>query len=218
MAEEEKESPKPIDEIVEITTTEETKKPGGAVIHRKSVMERATDDIANEVVYDVVVPRGKDFLWDIGNGLLDILSDILGTALFGDRGPTKNVRRGRRGSSYVSYDSISRREMSHDRRDWERGSTLRRNRRRGYSADDFDLDDIKFQTRRRAEEVLSELMEYTMEYGQVTVDTYLQLADIPSNNAMDRKLGWDDLSDAQIRHNHGGFTIYLPRAKRLDLD
>lgn len=204
-----------VDEV-KVEETVEIVKPV-AQLRRRSAVERATEDIKNEIVNDVVIPKAKDYIYDIGQGLLGILSDILGTALFGEGARAReHISRDRHGNSRVNYSSISWRERYRGKTPppWETRSTVGGRRR-------FNLDDVEFPTRNDAETVLNDLYQDTMDYGCASVDAFYThpLVRISSDDVMDRKMGWEDLSDAKVRASGtGGYFIEFPRPHRIDLE
>ncbi len=202
-----------VEEKIEITKTEEVKPT--AQIRRKTAVQSATEEIRNEMLYDVVIPKGRDFLFDIGDGLLDIFRNILSTAIFGEeRQKPRNLRTDRHGRVYQDYSSITYRERrGRERPPWEGGRS--RNARTS-----IEFDDVYFKRKQDAIEVLDDLIQDTMEYGMVSVDAFYThpKVGIDTHNFNDRRWGWDDLSKAAVIRIEDGWMLDLPRPVRLDLE
>lgn len=152
------------------------------------------------ILYDIVIPATK-------NMLLDSISDGVEMALFGE------VRSGRRrrpsygGSrSRCEYDRVSYRD-DRDRRDpRDRRDRLRANMR--------DYEDILFDSKADAEEVITGLVDMIDQYGQATVADLYDLSGVTPEYTMDN-YGWTNLSTATSRRDRDGYVLDLPRAVLL---
>ena len=71
------------------------------------------------------------------------------------------------------------------------------------------------ETREEAERVLSDLRYLHSKYGYVTVTDYKSLIGI-ENELGDNRLGWTDLSSAEIICSFDGWTVVLSEPKKLD--
>ena len=78
-----------------------------------------------------------------------------------------------------------------------------------------DFDEIILETRGEAEEVLSHLVDLTIDYQQATVADLYDLVGITSNFT-DNKYGWTDLRSASVTRVRDGYLINLPRTQILD--
>lgn len=144
-------------------------------------------NIGNYILNDVLIPSVKKAVVDI---VTDGIAMLLGT----------DKKKGRSGSStYVSY-----RSYSDDRDDRYRSS-----RTRSYS-----FDDIIFESRGEAEEVLDRMDELIDTYRAVSVADMYDLAGL-SCDYTDNKYGWTSLRSADIVRVSGGYMIKLPRATAL---
>lgn len=72
-----------------------------------------------------------------------------------------------------------------------------------------------YKKRSEAEEVLEKLRNILTDYGSVTVVDYKELIGIISS-FKENKLGWTDLSNAEIIRSFDGWTVVLPKPKKLD--
>lgn len=159
--------------------------------------------VVEHVVWDVLIPAAKDTISDIVKGSINMM-------LFGDRKGDRTDRD--RGKSVVrtSYQNY-----------YDRGDS-----RRGRDSGDRDrlpqrpsnrnlIDDIMFDTRGDAEEVLSNLVHDIEEYGFVTVARFYSYAGLDSNYTQD-KYGWANIRDAYILRAPDGWTIKMPRPIVVD--
>ena len=73
-------------------------------------------------------------------------------------------------------------------------------------------DDIEFDTREDAEEVLDRMDELIEQYGIVTVGDLFDLAGVTGNGYTDQNYGWTSVASATIeRDRHGGYFIKMTR-------
>lgn len=175
----------------------------GKVVKRKKSMGRRLsetfleDDSSNVldyILYDVLIPSAKETLSNVVTNGIEML-------LFGEARGNRTVRD--RGKSRVSYQSYYDRD---DRKPKPRG----RGRRTCH-----DFDDIIFDSRGEAEEVLSALVDLIDDYDQATVGDFYDLVGM-SGTYVDTKWGWDNLSPAYIeRARGGGYLIRLPKTIEL---
>lgn len=153
------------------------------------------------ILYDIIIPATK-------NMLLDSISDGVEMALFGE----VRSRRRRPGgyndvrSSRTNYDRISYRGDTFDRRDDRPRERLRANMR--------DYEDIIFDSKADAEEVITGLVDMIDAYGQATVSDLYDLAGITPEYTMDN-YGWTNLSSATSSRTRDGYVLNLPRAVLL---
>jgi hypothetical protein len=126
--------------------------------------------------------------------------------LFGERKGSKTRRDKDR--SYVSYNSYSSRDRDRDRRD-DRRELSQRDRAR------HNFDDILISSRGEAEEVLSHLVDLTIDYGQASVADLYDLVGI-TGEFTDNKWGWTDLRSASVSRVRDGYLLNLPRTKLID--
>lgn len=179
---------------------------GNVVKQKKTLGKRISENFLGEdrkgiwdyILYDVLIPAAKDMLNDAGKGALEMM---LYGVLKGGSNTTRN-----RGKSYVSYDKVSYRE--HDRRDERRDISSR-----GRAQHDFG--EIILETRGEAEEVLSHLVDLTIDYNMATVADLYDLVGI-TPSFTDNKYGWLDLKNASVSRVRGGYLINLPRTQLLD--
>lgn len=162
------------------------KKSSGRKIADSFIGEDA-GNIGSYILNDVLIPSVKKAVVDI---VTDGIAMLLGT----------DKKKGRSGSSrYVPYTSYSD----------DRDDRYRSSRTRSYS-----FDDIIFESRGEAEEVLDRMDELIDSYRAVSVADMYDLAGL-SCDYTDNKYGWTSLRSADIVRVSGGYMIKLPRATAL---
>lgn len=179
---------------------------GKAVKKKRGLTKRLTETFLEEdgrsvgsyILHDVLIPALKALIFDSLSGGLE-------ASLFGGK-RSRNARRDMANKSYTSYGSYYRSD--------DRGRTREREMSKtGRARHDFD--EIILETRPEAEEVLSHLVDLTIDYGMASVADLYDLVGIPSNFT-DNKYGWTDLSSATVSRVRGGYLLNLPRTQVLD--
>lgn len=164
----------------------------GKVVKKKNNVRKLTDVFVSEdvqnvksyILMDVLVPAIKKAISDIVTNGIDMM-------LYGESGRTKK----RSSSDYVSYNRY------YDRRDRdERYVTKSR----------YSYDDIIFESRAEAEEVLDRMSEIIDTYGAVSVADLYDLVDV-SGTYTDNNYGWDNLRNAEAVRVRDGYILKLPK-------
>lgn len=177
----------------------------------ETLCEDDTKSVGSYIIYDVLIPAAKDMLSDMVGGGVDML-------LFGERrggrGRSSRGSSGRGGyTSYGSYyrDGSSSKDRGRDPRDRDRGRDISRQGRARH-----DFDELVIDNRGEAEEVLSKLVDFVVDYEVATVADFYDLVGV-TGSFTDNKYGWDDLRGVKVvRARGGGYIIDLPRPKPLD--
>lgn len=154
--------------------------------------------VVEYILYDIIIPATK-------NMLLDSISDGVEMALFGEvrsrrRRPSYGGQRSRYEYDRVSYRSDDRRD-ARDRRDRPRANMR-------------DYEDILFDSKADAEEVITGLVDMIDQYGQATVADLYDLSGVTPEYTMDN-YGWTNLSSATSSRTRDGYVLNLPRAVLL---
>jgi hypothetical protein len=149
--------------------------------------------VSSYVIHDVLIPAAKSAITDMVQGGIEML-------IYGEKKGNRTTRD--RGRSIVNYNSMS----SYNRRDDVDRS---RNRAR------HSFDDIILKSRGEAEEVLSNLVDLTIDYGQASVSDLYELVGITANFT-DNRYGWTDLSSASVSRVREGYMLNLPRTNLID--
>lgn len=162
-------------------------------------------NIGEFVVYDILVPAFRNTISDMGFGLIEM---FFGGGRGRGRDYDNRVVRDR-GRSYVSYNSNSRSERDRgrggrdDSRDLDRGERAR-----------HEFGNIVYTSIGEAEEVLSHLVDLTIEYGEATVAAFYELSNIESSHT-DNNYGWLSLRDAYVERVRNGYIIHFPQTRPL---
>ncbi len=147
------------------------------------------DSVKSYILMDVLVPSIKRAISDIVcNGINMLLGE---------------PNRGKPGTpgAKVAYRQYYR---SDDRQDYARPRAQAQ----------YNYDDIIFETRGDAEEVLYRMEELLERFEVVSVADLFDMAGI-SCNYTDNKYGWTDLRNARVERVRDGYIINLPRATTL---
>lgn len=188
--EQQKEVPKTEKKKIERVTTGKVKvkKKTGLQKMAGALFAEDAEKVKSYILMDVLLPT-------IADGITDILKRSV-DAIFG----RKSSGGGSRASkfSYISY---------YDNPD-RRGTTAK-------SRGVYDYDDIIFDSRGEAEEVLDRMDELVGSYGNVSVAEFYDLAGVSSEYTSNR-YGWTDIHTAKIvRVSGDGYMIKLPRVTAL---
>lgn len=172
---------------------------GGVKQRKKSGLTKAAntflpgdvDSVKSYILMDVLVPSIKRAISDIVcNGINMLLGE-----------PNRNGK-GNTVGAKVSY-----RQYYQDRDD-------RRDYARPRAQAQYSYDDIIFDNRGDAEEVLYRMEELLERFDVVSVADLFDMAGI-SCNYTDNKYGWTDLRSAHVERVRDGYVINLPRATSL---
>lgn len=146
--------------------------------------------IKDYILYDVLLPAFK-------NTVIDAVTNSIQMVFWGEnRRPGNSSRMG--GRSYISYGNYSSGSPA-VRRDTISQASARR-----------DIDDIILASRGEAEEVLSNLVDLTLDYGRAAVSDLYYMVGLQSTHT-DQKWGWKDLSSAYVERVRDGYRIKLPK-------
>lgn len=179
-----------------IAQAKKVKKPVG-----KRIVEEMTGDdtesVLSYILYDVLIPAAKNTISEMVSGGIQML-------LFGESNKDSRIRNDR-GRSYVSYQKY-----------YDRDDRDRRDRRHDRARSRYDFEDIAFDTRAEAEDVLSYLLDCLEEYDLVSVSDFYDIVGMTSEYT-DAKWGWYNLSRAGVmKSRHGYFYLQLPRPMALE--
>lgn len=195
----EKEEPKKIEKVIKGTVVTR-KKPLGKRI-AETFLGDDVGSVTGYILHDVLIPAAKSTISDMVSGGIEML-------LFGGAKGSRTKRD--KGKSYVSYSNYYNAD--------NRGDPGNRNRNRepsSFTRSCHNFDDIILKSRGEAEEVLSHLVDLTIDYGMASIADLYDLVGITSNFT-DNKYGWDDLSEATVSRVRDGYLINLPKTTVLD--
>jgi hypothetical protein len=158
-----------------------------------------SEDAANVksfVFMDVFVPMIKKAIVEAGIGALEMI-------VYGETG-------GKRGGRSRSTDRVSYRKYYDDRDDRDSRRSERREPR-----SNFNYDDILFDSRGEAEQVLDEMHHTIKRYGIVTVADMYDMADLTAPYTSSN-YGWSSVRNAEVKRVKDGYIIDLPKAAPID--
>lgn len=193
----EEEAPRESVEKIVVGKVVTKKQPWWKRIARSMVADDA-QNIGDFILVDVIVPATKNLIRDI------IFSGTERT-LYGSSRARRSVGlglRGEVGSLRTRYDRMSD-GPGEPRR------TLSREARARHDFDDVVLDD-----REEAIAVVETLIMRVDKYGSASVADLYDLVGVTGSYA-DRRYGWSNLSDADVRQSRGGWLLDLPRPEPL---
>jgi len=182
---------KKLDPVVSKPATKQKKSLGKKF--RESFLNDARQSVGDYIVHDILVPALKSMINDMVSGGIEMM-------LFGERSRRSNNINRDRGRSYVSYTNYYRGD---NRNDISRTARSRHN-----------FDEVVFDSRGEAEDVLSHMVDMTIEYGTVSVADFYELSGIEAQFT-DHKYGWTNLRDACTDRIRNGYVIRLPQARPL---
>lgn len=150
------------------------------------------DNVKSYILLDVLIPAIKKAISDIVTNGIDMI-------LYGETGKIKSNSTASKVSYRSYYDG--------------------RNGRRDYSAIrtkiSYNYDDIIFDNRGEAEDVLSRMDELISTYGLVSVADLYDLVGV-TGNYTDNKYGWTNIRSASVIRVRDGYMLKLPKALPLD--
>lgn len=181
---------KKIEPVVSAKAT--TKKKSGIVRLADVFLPEDVESVKSYILADVIIPKIKNMLHDIGSEAWDSFWGISGRS-------TRSNTASR--VSYVSYDKYSQ----------NRGQDQPR------QSSGVNYEEIIFSTRGDAESVYDRMSELCDSFGAVSVADVYELADVTNDNYTLNKYGWTSMEGAQVvRLSGGGFTIKMPKARPFD--
>lgn len=200
--------------IEKVEPTEPAKLRGGVKV-KKSLWRSARDEFISEdapnvgsyIFWEILLPSLMDMISDMGHSAIDL---AMGT----DPRRSRSRRYGGRSDSFISYNRM------YDDRDYDR----RRRRRDRYDDDDDYMvrrrreepQDIGFEDRRDADDVLEMMISYLERYNEVPVGYfYDKIGRTIPGNFTDEDWGWTDLSRVKVVPHRGLWYIEFPKVRPL---
>lgn len=179
------------DNSVKKVTTGKTriKKKNGLLKFADSMISEDAANVKSYILMDVLMPAIK-------KAVVDIVTDGINMILYGETSVSSRKSSG----SKVSY----RKFYEDDHRD-SRSDQKRR----------YDYDEVVFDHRSDAEEVLASMEDLVDRYKVVSVMDFYDLADQKSVYT-DRYYGWTNLRSAEVIRVRDGYTIKLPKPLPID--
>lgn len=174
--------------------TVRTKKKSELSKFASSMISDEAKNVGSYIVGDVLIPT-------ICKTIVDIISDSVNMIFLGKTGAHRDSNYRSSNAHYVSYRSYS---DSKDDRRYESSRSLS-----GYS-----YDDIVFDSRRDAEEVLIAMGDLLDAYNVVRVADLYDLVG-KTGRYTDNDYGWTNLAGADVQRVRDGWLLKLPRATAI---
>lgn len=181
---------KKVEKVVSGKTS--TKKKSGIRKLSDTFLSEDVSNVKSYIFSEVLLPAAKKLVSDIVTNGTDML-------LYGE------IKNKKGNSSKVSYSRYydDRRDRSRD----YRSPVVRNN---------FDYDEIIFETRGDAEAVLDAMYDILNQYKVVSVAELYDLASITTHNYTCNNYGWIDLRGSSVVRVRDGYILKLPRALAID--
>lgn len=157
-----------------ITGTAKTRKKGEMKKFADVFIAEDANNVKSYILMEVIIPAVKKAISDIVTTGTDMI-------LYGEAGRSRKNG----AASKVSYRNYYERESERPRA----GSAA--NRR-----NNFDYDDVIFDTRGDAEAVLDAMNEIISQYGTVSVSDFYDLARVANENYTMNRYGWTNIGGA----------------------
>lgn len=173
-----------------VTSPVRTKQKTGAQKLAELILPEDIESMRSYLIKGILIPAGKK-----------VLSEMIDTFLYGSSGSTKKSST----ASKVSYRSYYEHPS-------ERREPMTTRTKTGFS-----YDEVIFDNRGEAEDVLSRMEEVIATYGMVSVGDFYDMVGITDENWTNQKYGWINLHTATVvRLPRDGYMIKLPKALPLD--
>ena len=181
---------KKVEKVVSGKTS--TKKKSGIRKLSDTFLSEDVSNVKSYIFSEVLLPAAKKLVSDIVTNGTNML-------LYGE------IKNKKGNSSKVSYSRYydDRRDRSRD----YRSPVVRNN---------FDYDEIIFETRGDAEAVLDAMYDILNQYKVVSVAELYDLASITTHNYTCNNYGWIDLRGSSVVRVRDGYILKLPRALAID--
>lgn len=178
---------KKVEKVVSGKTS--TKKKSGIRKLSDTFLSEDVSNVKNYIFSEVLLPAAKKLVSDIVTNGTNML-------LYGE------IKNKKGNSSKVSYSRY------YDDRSRDYRSPVVRN--------NFDYDEIIFETRGDAEAVLDAMYDILNQYKVVSVAELYDLASITTHNYTCNNYGWIDLRGSSVVRVRDGYILKLPRALAID--
>lgn len=178
---------KKVEKVVSGKTS--TKKKSGIRKLSDTFLSEDVSNVKSYIFSEVLLPAAKKLVSDIVTNGTNML-------LYGE------IKNKKGNSSKVSYSRY------YDDRSRDYRSPVVRN--------NFDYDEIIFETRGDAEAVLDAMYDILNQYKVVSVAELYDLASITTHNYTCNNYGWVDLRGSSVVRVRDGYILKLPRALAID--
>ena len=162
----------------------------------QAVFSEDLPNVKDHIIWDVLIPSAVD---TVRNSLINMVESLFtgGNGV----GVSKRYSSGA-GITYRPYSSL----YSGAPANGIRGSSGR-----GM----YDYDEMIFENRGEAEEVLRQLKYFIERYGTVSILDYYDMVGMRTRPS-DANYGWLSVNTATIERGNGGYILHLPKAMPID--
>lgn len=179
---------------LETVAVGKVKKKNGFIKAKEAIISEDAQNVKEYIIRDVIVPAAKDLI-------NKIVTNSISMILFGD---TSHATKSGTGSSAYRYSYNSC---------YSGNSSQKSNNSNSRTV--YDYDDIIFESRGAAEQVLSSMDDLIERYNMVSVADFYDLSGV-TGQYTDNKYGWTNLRDASIIRMSDGYMIKFPKAIPLN--
>lgn len=156
----------------------------GANKFKNALISDDVQDIKSYVIWDMILPAVRDGIRTVLIGTVEALFG--GRRVSGGSNPSN--------ASYISYNRVGKKEIRTD------------NAPSGISR----INDIVYQNRAEATDVLDTMRDVIDQYEVVTVNDLWDIAELPGTWT-GANYGWTDLTRASVVFDRGDWRLSLPR-------
>ena len=179
---------------------------------KKSFLESELTEAKSYMIDDIVIPRVRDMVMEIIEGIFGMATEAIESAIFGSKAVGhRSYRRSYSGRSRgvrTPYNSLY---------DYGRGRSVRK---RGIEYDEeddiIDYRDIRIQSIRERDDVEEELYNILEDQGYVSIGDVNYILGIDVGDYTDEDYGWRSLNGLRFKTvRGGGYVIDLPKPRAL---
>jgi hypothetical protein len=149
------------------------------------------------ILNDVIIPGLKDAFEDI---VVSTISMMLHGTTGGRPSSTRRASDKKLGTPYYQYSKNDKNQ---------------RNPSRSAESSRYHVDQVVFDTREEANQVLDCMVDYLMDYSMISVADFYDFSNVTSEWT-DQKWGWYDLREARVIKTRDGWEIRLPKAEPIN--
>lgn len=164
----------------------------------ETFLEDDARSVGSYIFWDILIPSAKNLIADMVTKSIDMF-------FWGGDSRSDNRTYRERNRSYVNYGSYSDHRPKRDRDRYSYSAADRKPR-----SARMTFDDIIFDNRQEAENVLSIMIDHLDQYDEVTVADFYDLIGFDSTYT-DRDWGWDNLGSSYVDRVRNGYIIRFPR-------
>lgn len=176
---------------IKLTSEVTVKKPSEITKFRKQLISEDAKTVGKHILTEVIIPGFQKLISDmVKNGIDWLIYGVGGKSSSNISSPFSNFRQ-------ISYDRYYSSGLKPQTQPTQRASS-------------YEINDILFDDKGDAVQVLSTLKEWINRYGRASVGDFYDLVNVPYNFT-DESYGWKDLSTTEIIRTNGKYLINFAR-------